>query len=145
MDGRGSQAGMRGASKPSVPTLAVSNFQRGACDFATSVLTCKQSHSTLPTRGAIMTTTQAKTGAPTVDAAFEQVKGLNEQWLGSARQAGTLYLDAYEKAVEQAIELELKVAGYTRQEWLKDLIQTQAEFMREVASSYTSTARSLLK
>jgi hypothetical protein len=92
-----------------------------------------------------MTTTQAKTGAPTVDAAFEQVKGLNEQWLGSARQAGTLYLDAYEKAVEQAIELELKVAGYTQQEWLKNLIQTQADFMREVASSYTSTARSLLK
>jgi hypothetical protein len=92
-----------------------------------------------------MTTTQNKTGAPTADAAFEQVKGLNEQWLGSARQAGNLYLDAYEKAVEQAMELELKVADSTKQEWLKSLIQTQADFMREVATSYTSTARSLLK
>jgi hypothetical protein len=92
-----------------------------------------------------MTTTQAHTGAPTVDAAFEQVKGLNDQFLGAARQAGNLYLDSYEKAIEQTIELELKFAGYTQQEWLKNLIETQADFTREVTSSYTSTARSLLK
>jgi hypothetical protein len=91
-----------------------------------------------------MTTTQTKTGAPTVDAAFEQVKGLNEQFLGSARQAGNVYLDAYEKAIDQAVEFELKVAGYTKQEWLKNLIETQADFMREVATSYTSTMRGLL-
>lgn len=66
-----------------------------------------------------MPSTQTKIGAPTVDAAFEQVKGLNEQFLGAAGQAGTRYLDAYEKAVDRAIELELKVAGYTQQEWLK--------------------------
>jgi hypothetical protein len=92
-----------------------------------------------------MATTNANTGAPTVDAAFEQVKDLNEEFLDAARQAGTLYLDAYEKAVDQAIELELKVAGYTQQARLKNLIEAQADFTREVASSYTSTARSLLK
>ncbi len=92
-----------------------------------------------------MATVQTKVGAPTVDAAFGQVKDLNEQFLGAARQAGNLYVDAYEKAVDRAIELELKVAGLTQQEWLKNLIETQADFTREVASSYTSTARSLLK
>jgi hypothetical protein len=56
-----------------------------------------------------------------------------------------VYLDSYDKAVDRAIEFELKFAGMTQQEWLKGLIETQAEFARELASSYTTTARSLLK
>lgn len=92
-----------------------------------------------------MATTQAKNGAPPIDAAFEQVKDLNEQFLAATRKAGTLYVDAYEKAVDRGIELELKVAGLTQQEWLKSLIEAQAEFTRELAESYTTAARSLLK
>ena len=92
-----------------------------------------------------MAGTETKTGVPTVDGAVEQVKGFNEQVLGAWRQAGRLYLDGYEKAIEQTIELQLKFAGMTQQEWLKSVIEKQAEFTREVTSSYTSTARSLLK
>ena len=92
-----------------------------------------------------MASTETKNGAPTVGAAFEQVKELNGQFLGAGRQAGTLYLDAYEKGIEQTIELQLKIAGMSQQEWLKDLIEKQADVTREVTSSYTSTARSLLK
>jgi Phasin protein len=92
-----------------------------------------------------MASTETRNSTPTVEAAFEQVKDLNGQFLGAARQAGMLYLDAYEKAVEQTIELQLKVAGVTEQEWLKDLIEKQADFAREVTSSYTSIVRSLLK
>jgi hypothetical protein len=93
----------------------------------------------------MMASTQTKNGAPSIDAAFEQVKELNEQFLSATRKAGNLYLDSYEKAVDRAIELELKVAGMTQQEWLKSLIEAQADFTREVANSYTSTARGLLK
>jgi hypothetical protein len=92
-----------------------------------------------------MTTTQTKNGAPAFDAAFEQFKDLNEQVLAAARKAGNLYLDSYEKAVDRTIELELKVAGLTQQEWLKNLIEARVDFTRELASSYTSAARSLLK
>jgi len=91
------------------------------------------------------TTTSAKTGIPTFDTAFEQVKDSSEQVLAAARKAGNLYLDSYEKVVDRAIELELKVAGATQQEWLKNLIEAQADFAREITSSYTSTARTLLK
>ncbi|MBV9838112.1 MAG: hypothetical protein JO156_08335 [Solirubrobacterales bacterium] len=91
------------------------------------------------------TSTQGKNGAPTIEVAYEQVKDLNEQFLAATRKAGHVYLDSYEKAVDRAIELELKVAGLTQQEWLRNLIETQAEIAREVTSSYTSTARSLLK
>jgi hypothetical protein len=92
-----------------------------------------------------MSTTQTKNGAPPMDAAFEQVKDLNEQFLTAARKAGNQYLDSYEKAVDRAIELEVKLAGLTQQEWLKSLIETQADLAREVTSSYTTAARTLLK
>ena len=33
----------------------------------------------------------------------------------------------------------------TQQEWLKGLIESQTEFARELADSYTTAARTLLK
>jgi hypothetical protein len=92
-----------------------------------------------------MATTQTKNSAPTFDAAFEQVKELNEQFLSAARKAGNLYVDSYEKAVDRAIDLERRVAGVTQQEWLKTLIEAQTDFAREIAESYTTAARTLLK
>ena len=63
----------------------------------------------------------------------------------AARKAGNLYLDTYEKAVDRTAELQLKLAGLTQQEWLKSLIEAQVDVTRELAGSYTTTARSLLK
>ncbi len=92
-----------------------------------------------------MATTQTKNGAPPIDAAFEQVKELNEQVLTAARKAGNMYVDSYEKAVDRAIEIERKVGGLSQQEWLKNLIDAHVEVSRELADSYTTAARSLLK
>ena len=91
-----------------------------------------------------MPNNQTNIEAP-IETAFEQAKELNEQVLAASRKAGNLYLDSYEKAVNRAVELELKVAGVTQQDWLKGLLQAQADFTRELADSYASTARSLLK
>jgi hypothetical protein len=84
-------------------------------------------------------------GGPAVDAAYEQFKDSGEQWVNAARKAGNLYLDSCEKVVDYAVDLELKVAEATPQEWLKGLIETQAKITRDLTSSYTTTARSLLK
>ena len=93
-----------------------------------------------------MATTQTKNDAtPPIEAAFEQFKEFNEQVMGTARKAGNLYLDSYEKAVDRAIEFELKAAGMTEQEWLKSLIEAQVDFTRELTNKYATTARSLLK
>lgn len=92
-----------------------------------------------------MASTQTKSGPPPAEAAFEQVTELNEQFLASARKAGNLYLDSYEKAVDRAVDLELKLAGLTQQEWLKSVLEAQADITRELTASYTSAARSLLK
>ena len=91
------------------------------------------------------TTTQAKTGIPSFDAAFEQVRESSDQFLAAARKASNLYLDTYEKTVDRTTELQLKLAGLTQQEWLKSLIEAQVDVTRELAGSYTTTARSLIK
>jgi len=92
-----------------------------------------------------MATTQTRNGGPAFDAAYEQIKDSSEQFIAVARKAGNLYLDSYEKAVDRAVEFELKVAEATEQEWLKGLLETQAKFTKDLTSSYTTTARSLLK
>lgn len=91
-----------------------------------------------------MATTHTKNGE-SMDATFEQVKDFNDQFLAASRKVGNYYLDSYEKTVDRAIELELKMAGLTQQEWLRNLIEAHVDFAREVSSSYASTARSLLK
>ena len=91
------------------------------------------------------TTTSPKTGVPSFDAAFEQVKDSGEQVWAAARKAGNLYLDSYEKAVDRTAELQLKLAGLTQQEWVKSLIEAQVDVSKELASTYTTTARSFLK
>jgi hypothetical protein len=92
-----------------------------------------------------MATTASKTGAPSFDTAFNQVRDSGEQVLAAARKASNLYLDSYEKAVDRTTELQLKLAGLSQQEWLKSLIEAQVDVTRELTSSYTTTARSLLK
>ena len=92
-----------------------------------------------------MATTQTKNPYPSIDAAFDRASEAGEQFVAASRKAGNLYLDSYEKTVDRAIEFELKVAGATQQEWLKNIVEAQADFARELTSSYTSTARSLLK
>lgn len=91
-----------------------------------------------------MATTDAKTHTP-FEKAFEQVEDLNEQFVKAARKASHLALDSYEKAVGRAVDLELELAGLTRQAWLKSVIEAQAELTREVTEAYTTTARTLLK
>jgi hypothetical protein len=92
-----------------------------------------------------MPTTDAKTGTLPTDAAFEGIKDLNEQFLTAARSAGNLYLDSYEKAVDRTIGLEVELAGLSRQDWLRDVVEAQADLAREITSAYTTTARSLLR
>ncbi len=92
-----------------------------------------------------MATTQQRNGAAPIESAFEHVKDFNERVVAAARKTANVYVDSYEKTVDRTIELERKFAGLTQQEWLTSLIEAQADFTREMARSYATTARSLLK
>ena len=82
---------------------------------------------------------------PTIDGMFDRAGEAQEQFTGAARKAGNAYLDTYEKAVDRAIELELKLAGSTQQNWIKSIAESQTELARDLTQAYTSTARTLLK
>jgi hypothetical protein len=79
------------------------------------------------------------------DTAFNQVQEASDQFLAVARKAGNVYLDSYEKAVDRTLNLEITLADLTQQEWLKGLIEAQADVARELTSSYTAAARAVLK
>ncbi|MGO9753319.1 MAG: hypothetical protein ACLP8S_32910 [Solirubrobacteraceae bacterium] len=91
-----------------------------------------------------MTTAQANT-QPNVEAAYNQIKELNEQMIDAARKAGTQYIDTYTKAVDRAIDVERKLAGATKQEWLKSIIDAHADMTKELNDAYTASMLSLLK
>ncbi|MBV9818338.1 MAG: hypothetical protein JOZ07_08335 [Solirubrobacterales bacterium] len=91
------------------------------------------------------TSTQSKNAPGTLDGLFERTTDAQEQFAAAYRKAGHAYLDSYEKVVDRAIELELKLADSTGQDWLKGIVETQTNFAREVADTYASTARTLLK
>jgi hypothetical protein len=92
-----------------------------------------------------MATTQTRNSTPSIDGAFERAGEAQEQFTVAARKAGKAYLDSYEKAVDRATELQLKLAESTQQDWIKSIAETQADFARELTNTYTSTARTLLK
>lgn len=89
--------------------------------------------------------TTTKHTSPTFDAAFEQFKELNDQFMDVARKAGLQSVDTYAKAADRAIDLERRLADTTKQEWLKSLIESHADFAHELTEAYTNTARGLLK
>lgn len=88
-----------------------------------------------------MAQTETKTGTPTFETAFEQLREQSDQFMTAGRKAANLYLDAYEKAVDRTVDLELKLAHLTKQEWLENVIEAQADISRELLGSY----RTLIK
>jgi uncharacterized protein YwlG (UPF0340 family) len=90
------------------------------------------------------TTTQTKT-QPTIEAAYSNIREVNEQMIDAARKAGTQYVDSCSKAVDRAIDIERKLADATNQEWLKSIIDAHADMASELNDAYTSSVRSLLK
>ena len=89
------------------------------------------------------TSTQTKT--PDLDGLFERTTQAQDQFTATARKAADAYLDSYEKAVDRALDLEVHFAETTRQDWIKSIVEAQADFARELNHTYTSTARTLLK
>ena len=92
-----------------------------------------------------MTATETPTTpAHAFEAGYEQYKQYSEQILDAARKAGVQSIDTYQKAVDRAVDVERKLAGATKQEWLKRLIDSHADMTHELTAAYTSAVRGLL-
>jgi hypothetical protein len=80
-----------------------------------------------------------------VEDTVERIRDLNERILEFGRTAGASYLDAYETTLKTFADYQDKVADASQVEWIASIARAQADFTREVARVYTSTARELLK
>jgi hypothetical protein len=79
------------------------------------------------------------------EATTEQIRGVNERVLEAGKKAGSVYLDAYEKAMKSIADYQPKVAESTGVEWMSTIADAQARFTRQLTDLYVSTGRELLK
>ncbi len=86
-----------------------------------------------------------KTRQPDVEAATERIRYLNERIIDSAKKAGGVYLDTYEKSLKSIADFQETVGGATGIEWVSTVASSQANFTRSVADAHTSAAREVLK
>ena len=84
-------------------------------------------------------------GEEQFEAAAERIRDLNERIIDSAKKAGGVYLDAYEKTLNSIADYEERFANQTDVDWVGTIVQAQASFTRDLAGAYSSAARSLLK
>ncbi len=93
--------------------------------------------------------TSAHAAFPQIDLhAFEEaaarVKDLNDKLLASAKSAGSVSLDAYEKALASMIDFSEKAAQMTGLEWVVTAAHTQTTLVKEVNEAMAKTARQML-
>ena len=61
------------------------------------------------------------------------------------KNAGTGFIDAYEKNLQTYADYQDKVADQTKVDWVANIARAQANFSREISRVYASTARDLIK
>jgi hypothetical protein len=87
----------------------------------------------------------ADTTSENVEATADRIRELNERIIESSKKAGNVYLDMYEKTLHSVADFQKKVGKESQNEWLTTMANAQANFTRELADAYTSSARQLLK
>ena len=79
------------------------------------------------------------------EAAADRIREVNERIIESSKKAGNVYLDLYEKTLHSIANYQDKVGEQSQVDWVNTIATAQANYTRELASAYTSAARTLLK
>ncbi len=77
-----------------------------------------------------------------VESTVHRIRELNERIIDVGSRAGTAYLDAYERMLSSAADLQ-ESAGDTGAEWLTTFTRAQASFLRELAQAGPAAAGGL--
>ncbi len=80
-----------------------------------------------------------------VEAVAQRVRKLNERIIEESKSAGEATLTAYEKALKAIASSLERGPGKSDVEWISSLATTQAKWIRDVTSAWTSAARGMLK
>ncbi len=79
------------------------------------------------------------------EAATQRIGELNEQILDNGRKVGLASLDLYEKTLKSIADMQQSAGEASQMQWFSQIASAQANFMREMAETYTSAARQFLK
>ena len=93
------------------------------------------------TESAKAATHQAREG---VEASVRRIRELNERAIAAARQAGAGALDAYEAVLESIVTIEQRLAGASQVDWIKAVVNAQADFTKNIGTAYVQAARNVL-
>jgi hypothetical protein len=87
----------------------------------------------------------AQSGTQSFEDAAKRIRDLNERIIEQGRKAGLAYLDSYESTLNRLAEFEERVGKAGDIEWITELANAQATFIRDVTAAYTRAARDMLK
>jgi hypothetical protein len=82
---------------------------------------------------------------PRLEAVAQRVRKLNERIIEESKSAGEATLTAYEKALKSIASSLERGPGKSDVEWISALATTQAKWIRDVTTAWTSAARGMLK
>jgi hypothetical protein len=93
--------------------------------------------------------TQRSAPSAGADAQFEAVaqrlRKLNERIISAGKDAGETTLSNYEKALKAIATAVERGPGSSDVEWISNLANAQAKFIRDVTNAWTTAARDVLK
>jgi hypothetical protein len=81
----------------------------------------------------------------TAEEAVQRIRELTERFIESAKKAGNVSLDAYEKSLQNRVEFQERAANASQLDWVSSIAAAHAKFVQDVSSAYVSAAREMLK
>jgi hypothetical protein len=87
----------------------------------------------------------AQSATQNFEEAAKRIRDLNERIIERGRKSGLAYLDSYESTLNRLADFEEKVAQAGQIDWITELANAQAGFIRDVTAAYTRAAREMLK
>jgi len=81
---------------------------------------------------------------PELEAVAERVRALSEQVVDQAKKNGLVWLESYERLLQNMLDLQEQAAKNTGAEWVSTLATTQANFVRETSSVLFGAMRTQL-
>jgi hypothetical protein len=75
------------------------------------------------------------------EATAQRIRGLNEQVLARASAAGLGAVDGYEKALQDMVDFETKIAGSSQLDWLQAVARSHTKFVTDLTSMYANAIR----
>jgi len=83
--------------------------------------------------------------SPDLEAAAKRVEELSEQVAAQAKENGLVWLEGYEKVLQNLLDLEVEAAKKTGVDWASTLATAHANFVRETSEVFFQTLSAQLK